>query len=76
MSTDSRACDMYPPSSISAETLTHGNEIWNLFLLLLAQPLSNLVSVNYAFALISEEFQIMEMAVNDNVLVRSHTSWH
>jgi GH18 family chitinase len=47
MSTDSRACDMYPPSSISAETLTH---------------------VNYAFALISEEFQIMEMAVNDNVL--------
>ncbi|KAG6836731.1 hypothetical protein H0H93_004394 [Arthromyces matolae] len=38
---------MYPPSSISAETLTH---------------------VNYAFALISNDYQIIEMAVNDNVL--------
>jgi hypothetical protein len=71
MSTDSRACDMYPPSSISAETLTHGNEIRNRSVV---GQVTNHVSVNYAFALISEEFQIMEMAVNDNVLVR-RTSW-
>jgi hypothetical protein len=67
MSADSRACNMYPPSSISAETLTHGNEIRYRFVV---DEITNCDSVNYAFALISEQFQIKEMAVNDNVLVR------
>lgn len=71
MSSDSRACNMYPPSSIAAETLTHGNEIWNCSVI---TKDTICISVNYAFALISEEFQIMEMAVGDNVLVR-WTSW-
>ncbi|KAI5116231.1 hypothetical protein M0805_001223 [Coniferiporia weirii] len=47
VSSDSRACDVYPPESISAETLTH---------------------VNFAFALISGDFQLQEMSVNDNLL--------
>lgn len=67
MSIDSRACDIYPPSSISAETLTHGNEIQNRSVV---DEVTNRASVNYAFALISEEFRIMEMAVGDNLLVR------
>ncbi|KAF8816939.1 hypothetical protein BYT27DRAFT_6953579 [Phlegmacium glaucopus] len=43
----SRACDVYPPELISAETLTH---------------------INFAFALISEDFLLQEMSVGDNVL--------
>ena len=62
---------MYPPSLISAETLTHGNEIRNRSVV---DTIANRVAVNFAFALISEEFQIMEMGVNDNALVR-RTSW-
>ncbi|KAK2461060.1 hypothetical protein APHAL10511_006907 [Amanita phalloides] len=43
----SRACDVYPPELISAETLTH---------------------INFAFALINEEFLIQEMSADDNLL--------
>ncbi|KAF9465227.1 hypothetical protein BDZ94DRAFT_1307367 [Collybia nuda] len=43
----SRACDSYPPESISAETFTH---------------------INFAFALISNNFEIMEMSPGDSAL--------
>ncbi|KAJ7257772.1 hypothetical protein C8J57DRAFT_1516652 [Mycena rebaudengoi] len=43
----SRACDIYPPEMISAETLTH---------------------INFAFALISPTFQIIEMTPGDSAL--------
>lgn len=53
MASDSRACNMYPPESISAETFTH---------------------INFAFALISEDFLIQEMSVNDNLLWQRTTA--